>query len=207
MTNRLLLDKHIAEHEHPASVYLNSRQSKNTQYNMERHLNLISQLLTNDEECNALDIDWSALRYTDTAHIHATLINMQKPNGKSKYSASTINVILSALRGVLRQAWLLGQMSAEDYHRAIIIENVKEENELSGRRIKYGEIQAVANVCFEDKSDAGARDSAIIGLMATCGLRRSEIVKLQMGHWIAKGRKRAVRCYRKGLFCEATWSK
>lgn len=180
MINRLLLDKKLGEHEHPATVYLNSRQSENTRYNMERHLNLMAQLLTNDEECNAIEIDWAALRYADTAHIHASLINLQKPNGKLKYSASTINVILSALRGVLKQAWLLGQMSAEDYHRAIIIENVKEENELSGRRIKYGEIQAVANVCFDDKSDAGARDSAIIGLMATCGLRRSEVVKLQM---------------------------
>ena len=127
--NRLLLDKHLPEHEHPACVYLNSRQSENTRYNMERHLNLIAQLLSEDEECNAFDIDWAALRYSDTAHIHASFINRQKPNGQSKYSASTINVILSGLRGVLKQAWLLGQMSAEDYHRAIIIENVKEENE------------------------------------------------------------------------------
>jgi site-specific recombinase XerC len=96
----------------------------------------------------------------------------------SPQGSPTTNVILAALRGVLKQAWLLGQMSAEDYHRAIIIENVKEENKLSGRQIKYGEIQAIANVCFEDKSDAGACDPAIIGIMASCGLRHSGVVKL-----------------------------
>ncbi len=180
MTHRLLLDKCIPNNEHPATIYLNSRQSDNTRYNMERHLNLIAQLLTGDDGCDALAINWATLRYTDTAHIHALLINAQKPNDEKKYSPSTINVILAALRGVLKQAWLLGQMSAEDYYRAIIIENVKEENKLSGRAIKFGEIQAIANICFEDKSDAGARDSAIIGIMASCGLRRSEVVKLRL---------------------------
>ena len=50
----------------------------------------------------------------------------------------------------------------------------------AGRHIPFGEIQALANACFEDETSAGARDSAIIGLLAVCGLRRSELVHLTL---------------------------
>ena len=116
------------------------------------------------------------MRYAHTSDIRSQLIASDK-----EYSPSTINSILSVLRGVLKQAWLLEQMTAEDYHRAIVIENLKDKKgEVRGRKIAFAEIQAVADVCFRDKTDAGARDSAIIGLIATCGLRRSEVVQLTL---------------------------
>lgn len=169
MSNQELIKQNS---QNAAVVYLASLSSKNSRVNMERHLTVIAQLLSNDERDNAFTMDWSVLRYQHTTAIRSAL--------REHYSSATVNAILSALRGVLKESWRLGQMSAEDYHHAIDISNVKGESLLTGRHIAYGEIHAVAEACFRDKSDAGARDSAIIGLLAVCGLRRSELVQLKL---------------------------
>ena len=174
MAKNLRLTRSLPENEYPAEVFLSSRRSDSTRRTMKRHLDQIARMLLEDEGANANQVNWGAVRYANTSNIRSRLIAFDK-----KYSPSTINGILSALRGVLKKTWLLEQMSAEDYHRAIIIENLKDDQgQMTGRRVAFAEIQAVADVCFRDKSDAGARDSAIIGLIATCGLRRSEVVKL-----------------------------
>jgi len=175
MSKNLRLTQPLPENEHPAEVFLKSRRSDSTRRTMKRHLDQIARMLLADENVNATHVNWGALRYANTSDIRSRLM------AADKYKPSTINGLLSALRGVLKQAWLLEQMTAEDYHRAIIIENLKDKKgDVTGRKIYFAEIQAVADVCFRDKSDAGARDSAIVGLIATCGLRRSEVVQLTL---------------------------
>ena len=84
----------------------------------------------------------------------------------------------SALRGVLKAAWKLGQVSAEDYHRAADVGSVKGETLPAGRSITPGEIAALADACAANQSASGVRDAAIIGLLYSCGLRRAELVGL-----------------------------
>ena len=50
-----------------------------------------------------------------------------------QYKYSTANKALSALRGVLREAWELGQMDTEHYHRAAAIRAVKGIERLARR--------------------------------------------------------------------------
>ena len=83
----------------------------------------------------------------------------------------TINRRLSTLRGVLKTAWRLGQMNAEDYYRAADIENVKGETLPAGRELTNDEITRLTDVCTVDITPVGVRDGAIIALMYTCGLR------------------------------------
>lgn len=147
---------------------------------MRRYLKQIAQILTGDEEVTEMNINWGGLRYADAAYVRSALIVMSE---EKRYRPSTINGMLTALRGVLKQAWLLGQIPEAEYRRAVTIENLKDNgDDEAGRYISFGEIQAVSNVCFEDKGFAGVRDSAIIGLMATCGLRRDEVATLTLDH-------------------------
>jgi integrase len=110
-----------------------------------------------------------------------------------QYSPATTNRILSALRGVLKEAWRLGQMTAEAYQRAIDVQNVKSETVPAGRELSQGEILALVTVCKVDTSPAGVRDAAIIGLLYTCGLRRAELVALNRGDFEPETGKLLVR--------------
>ena len=56
-------------------------------------------------------IPWGELRYQHTQALRQRVAE--------RYAPATANKVLCALRGVLRESWRLGQMSAEDYRRAI----------------------------------------------------------------------------------------
>jgi len=84
-------------------------------------------------------LDWAALRYQHTAAVRA------RP--AADCSVATANRLLSALRGVLREAWRLGYMSAEDYQRAIDIANIKGEAIPAGRELSQDELMALVQTC------------------------------------------------------------
>jgi len=121
-------------------------------------------------------LNWGALRYQHTAMIRARIAQV--------YSPATVNKMLSALRQTLKQAWLLGQMTAEEYSRAIELEAVTGETLPAGRELSTGEILALMTTCQKDTNqNAGTRDAAIIGMMYAAGLRRNEVVKLSIGSY------------------------
>jgi site-specific recombinase XerD len=95
--------------------------------------------------------------------------------------------MLSALRQTLKQAWLLGQMTAEEYSRAIELEPVTGETVPAGRELSTGEILALMTTCQKDKNkNAGTRDAAIIALLYATGLKRDEVVKLSIENYDPK---------------------
>jgi site-specific recombinase XerD len=100
-----------------------------------------------------------------------------------KYQPATANKVLSALRGTLKAAWELGQMDAETYQRAANVKGMKGETLPAGRSIASGELQALIDVCAHDQSPAGARDAAIIAILYSCGLRRAELVGLDLADY------------------------
>jgi len=157
---------------HPAAVYLASLTSIRSPRVMEQALRTIAGLLTNTDPktVNILALDWGALRYQHTAAVRARLA--------AEFSVATANRLLSALRGVLKEAWRLGLMSAEDYQRDIDIANIKGETVPAGRELSQGELMVLVQTCKLDGTPAGVRDAAILGLLYTCGLRRAELVGL-----------------------------
>ncbi len=157
--------------EHPASVYL-STLSPGSEPTQKRSLDLIAQMLTNGE-ANYLTLNWANLRYKHTAAIRAALVK--------KYEPATVNRILCALRRVLKEALRLELMSPVDYARAVDIASVKSRKELRGRSLIIDEINGLMQVCFNDRTPAGFRDAALIAIMRGSGLRRSEVVNLNLG--------------------------
>jgi integrase/recombinase XerD len=117
-------------------------------------------------------LNWGALRYKHTVAIRTRLAK--------SYSPATANKMLSALRRTLKQAWLLGQMTAEEYNRAVELEPVKGITLPAGRELSTDEILALMNACQDDHTPAGIRDAAIISIMYASGLRRDEVVRLDV---------------------------
>ncbi|HMA35604.1 MAG TPA: site-specific integrase [Chloroflexia bacterium] len=157
-----------AQDQNPAAVYL-AHLKPSGRRTMHQALNVIAGLLT-DGKAIALTCPWGALRFQHTMAIRALVADAYKP--------ATANKMLSALRGTLKMAWRLEQMSAEEYARAADLPVVKGTTLPAGRELESAELDALLRICAADKTPAGARDAALISLLYTAGLRREEAAGL-----------------------------
>lgn len=164
----IVLSKQQPADQNPALVYLASLPARTGQRTQAQGLRVIAQILGNDVN----QIDWAALRYQHTALIRSKLIEA--------YAPATANKILSALRGTLKEAWRLGLMTADEYQRARDLKPVTGVTLPAGRELAPGEILALMTACMGDESPAGTRDAAIIALLYGGGLRRDEVIKLDL---------------------------
>jgi site-specific recombinase XerD len=163
--------------QNPATVYLASLGSAKSRRVILSDLNKIAALVTSGRE-DAYTLDWGALRFSHTAAIRAALAE--------RYTHSGANRMLSALRGVLKASWRLGQMPTEEYSRAVDLPAVKGSSLPAGRAVKSGEMRALFDVCAEDPGAIGARDAALLAVMYGAGLRRSEVVSLDVADFNAE---------------------
>jgi site-specific recombinase XerD len=170
--------------KNPYWVYLHSLDSQLSYNTMKGCLDHIAKVLGCDPAVQHPGeiIPWGSLRYEHTEAIRSRLVktvDVRRNGAEVPWSPSTINKHLSALRRVLRAAWRLGQMTAEDYHRAIDIENVKGgKRRQAGRDIHPKEITALLAACLDDGRLKGTRDAAMIAVMQSAGLRRAEVADL-----------------------------
>lgn len=126
-------------------------------------------------QADPLTCPWQALRYQHTAALRARVAERCAP--------ATGNRHLSALRGVLQECRRLGLMSADDCARACDIAPIRGKRLPKGRALEGAEIAAVLAVCEADAGPAGARDAALLAVAYGGGLRRAELVALDVGDW------------------------
>lgn len=171
MTTEIVLTQPQSDDQNPAAVYLASLPSATGRRTQAQALRVIAAIFNAGPET----LNWGGLRNQHTAVIRSKIAAAYKP--------ATANKILSALRQTLKQAWLLGQISAEEYARAIEIEPVTGQTPPAGRELSQGEIVALMNACQNDSGPAGIRDAAIVGILYAAGLRRDEVVKLDVDNY------------------------
>jgi len=172
--------------KNPAAVYVASLASGQSRYGAERSLDAIARLLPQvpDDAIHAWrNIPWQKMGFAEVAALRSRLAE--------KYAPSSANRHLATLRGVLRQSWLLGYMDSDEYRRIVdrdgATKKINGKTEVAGRHVKDGELDALVRVCAQDATAAGARDAAIISMMAfTSGLRRAEVVELKLADWNAE---------------------
>lgn len=162
--------RYTSADQNPARVYLASLAPGSVR-TMAQALDVIADLAAPGNTADTFP--WGALRYQHTQAIRAKLATM--------HEAATVNKMLSALRQVLKRAWRLGQMSADEYMAAADIANVKgsKPEQAAGRALTLGELMALVSSC-NDGTPTGARDAAILAVAYAGGLRRAEIVGLTM---------------------------
>ena len=139
--------------------------TQDTEYQREavERLHLPSRLLS-DARCDAWSLAWDKLRYRHTTAVRALLAD-------GRYARSTANRHLAALRGVLKECWRLGYVSAEDFQRASDLEPVRGSRLPRGRALQPGEIRSLFAACEDGdrkKPAMAARDAAILALLYTC---------------------------------------
>lgn len=166
----LILNDPLPLTVHPAAVYLRSL-SPGSRSTMEQSLNTIASLLT-DGQCDLYTLNWGAILYQHTAAVQAALLE--------NYAPATASKMMCAFRRVLKEAKKLGLMSATNYETAIELPSIKESRSLRGRALSGEEIKALIQVCLFDPTPWGNRDLALIAILRGTGLRRAEVVNLEL---------------------------
>lgn len=160
--------------ENPAIVYLSGLPSKKSQRTMRVSLKSLIGVIWNQpaQDSDVYTFPWWNLNYQHTQALRASLM-------ESDYTPATINRMMSALRGVLKECWRLKLMDVEEYNRAADMANVKDTKLPAGRYIPVQDIQKMLEVCYRDTNKIlGTRDAALIALLYLIGPRREEISKL-----------------------------
>ena len=179
--NPLVLAVAVPLTQHPAAVYL-SLLGEGSRSTMRQSLNVIASMLTNGK-CDHLTLNWAALRYEHTAAIQVALLD--------RYESTTGRKMMCALRRVLKEARKLRLISEEDYETAVDLPPIKISKSLRGRALSADEIAALMNVCQKvGEKEAGfaiaQRDLALIAILRGTGIRRAEVVCLEIKDFDSK---------------------
>ncbi len=156
----------------PSELYLNSL-APSGRRPMGIRLNHCAQILGHKGSSN--NYDWAKLSFEKVHQIRTQLI-------EAEYSVNTINMTIAALRGVVKAAFNLGQMSADDMLRINAIRPLKgRTSSRKGRSLSRNELQQLIQACAHTPSKAKQlRDRALLLIGAGAGLRCSEICALQV---------------------------
>ena len=158
----------VAGDTHPVAVYL-ARLAPGSRATQATALHTIAALVS-EGALDAWTLPWAHLRYAHTHAVRALLAE--------RYAPATANRFLAALRGVLREAWRLGQMNGEDLARAIDVPAVRGSRLPAGRALTAGELTALFASC--EPTPGGTRDAALLAVLYGGGLRRAEAAGLTL---------------------------
>jgi integrase/recombinase XerD len=156
----------------PARVYL-ARLAPGGRPVQEAALTTIARALTSGV-CDLDTMLWERLRHQHTAAIRAWLAE--------RYAPATANRHLAAVRGVLEEAWRLGLLGSDDYHRAAAVRGVKGSRLPRGRGLGAGELRALF-AAMADGRVAGTRDAALLAAAYGAGLRRAEVIAVDLADY------------------------
>ncbi len=158
----------------PASVYLATLapSGRNSMY-----YQLKSAIRILGSKRSVEGFNWGSLNYADMIRIRAQLLDDQK-------SVHTVNLCLAALKGVAQCAFHLGIMKAEQLLHIKSVKRVPCRTAPTGRSLNTKELRKLFISCKKDTSIRGVRDTALLAVMLSTGLRRAEIASLNLVDYV-----------------------
>lgn len=150
-----------------------------------------------DTEAAVKRAPWHTLTYQVVSKIVAEMRAMVTPpdtKTNPSMAASTFNRHLAAVRGVLKQCFLLELLPSEEWSRIRTIESLEQNSKQLGRELSDDEIARMVAVAAGDTGSLrGKRDLAILALLFSCGLRRFEATSVRLSDYeFATGRLRVL---------------
>jgi integrase len=116
---------------------------------------------------------WEQLNYAAVAKVRAALLD-------DGYAVSSVNMALSALRGIAQSAFNLNCMDAETLARIRSVKRVSGDIQRKGRALDKQEIRVLIQAAKQHPQPARrCRDIAIVLTLCGTGLRAGELVKLE----------------------------
>lgn len=122
---------------------------------------------------DAADYPWEQLNYAAVAKVRTALLD-------DGYAVSSVNMALSALRGVAQTAFNLNCMDAETLARIRSVKRVSGDIQRKGRALDKQEIRALIQAAKQHPQPVRRyRDAAIVLTLCGTGLRAGELIKLE----------------------------
>lgn len=162
--------------DNPVDAYLATLGSKESARVMLSTIQQFVNLFHTDKdapETPARKMNWSALNRQ--ALVYAI---QQRKNANS--SLSSIHLMLSAVRGVAREAWQMKKIRTDTYMRIKEIRAPRGSSLPAGRALPLSQMNMLLNACRNDTGPIAARDLAMVSILMVCGLRRSELVSIDI---------------------------
>jgi site-specific recombinase XerD len=159
----------------PAARYI-GRLGPGSRRAMQQALVTIAGVLGGDG-ADPMRLRWEMLRRADTVAIRAEL--------KARFAPATANKMLSALRGVLRNARDMGLLNERDYQTAASIEMIIPADNQPERQRPVGpvEVERLFAACTRDDRAGSRRDAAALVIFLSSGLRRAEAAMLDVADY------------------------
>lgn len=154
----------------PASQYLASLPSSESRRVMRSRLRGVARAL---QASGIAELDWPRM---DQDWLYATREVLTRRGLSPKH----INAVFSLLKGIALHAWRLKIISADAYLR-IKSTRAMPDNWQPKRRVLRGEeVLGLIDDCMNDARTQGRRDAAVLAMLFCCGLRRSEVVGIDV---------------------------
>lgn len=151
----------------PAEAYL-IRLAASSRQRQFYALQTIVETFTSGRSKDPRTFAWASLRYNHSAALRSKLVE--------KYAPNTVNRLLSAYRGVIKECFRLGLMSADDSTRVADVANAKLTGDVTGRMVMRDEMAALYDACAVDAHVLlGVRDTAMLAVLDGAGVRRAEL--------------------------------
>lgn len=178
---------HVDPGSYVVALYLSSLRSEQSRTSMSASLRAVADvvLAVSDVDYDpgrvtGDRIDWVRLEWGSCTAIKT----LMRERG---WAPATMNRHLAAVRGVVKVCQLVGLMDADraDRCRAALAGEPRahEGADPAGRLITHLELRSMFDVLAQDASPIARRDAAAVAILAMGGLRRSELVDLDLVDW------------------------
>lgn len=134
-------------------------------------LNRSASILKRDTD--AASYPWEQLSFAAVAKVRAALLD-------DGYAVSSVNMALSALRGIAQTAFNLNCLEADTLARIRAVKRVNGDNQRKGRALSREEVRALVQAAKRHPQRIRcSRDVAIVMTLCGAGLRAGELVSLE----------------------------
>lgn len=163
-------------YDNPVDAYLDtlgSDESKRVMLSMIQQFVNVFQKDGNEAATPAKKMNWSVLNR------QAVLFALSKRK-QAGASLSGLRLMLSAIRGVAREAWIMKLIRTDTYTRVKEVKAPKGSTVPSGRALPLSQMNTLLDACRETTGPTSARDLAMLSILMVCGVRRSELVSINI---------------------------
>ena len=176
----------------PAVAFVASFESRTSRRTMASALKALARFLGADDPNS---VPWATLDPISAWDLRSRIVSRVRAG---RMSWSTANLWLAALRGTLRYACLLDLMSSEKLQKVCSrLKEIRGARTRFGRALSEHEILRLFEVCARQPERTRARNLAMLSVLLAGGLRRAEVVGLDLEDWRAE--ECALRVLGKGL--------